>query len=153
MSWVRRTEVVDQGAMPVEVVAAFERSALGVGVGWPPGIDLCWRTTSTTTVGKLRKRERAVTVHGVLGPDVIGWAVSDDGDAPGAIVVRRSRVDVFAGLGLSPQLVALAAEGAVQDGADGVSIRGDLGSREISTYFMGLGDGADAERVRTALLA
>lgn len=111
-------------------------------------VELAGVTRSTTTVGKIRKRERTVVVHGVLGPEVLAWAVGDDGSAPGAIVTRRARVDVFEGSGLSPQLVALAGE--VDD--DGVSIRGDLGHREISTYFMGLGTGPDAERVRAALL-
>lgn len=153
MSWARETFVIGAGELPAEMLGALERNALAMGIEWPFAIELAWVTTSTTVVGRLRKRERTVIVHGVLGPDVIGWTVSDDGAAPGGIVVRRSRVDVSDGdstlAGLPPELVARAGG---DPNEPGVSIRGDLGHKEIATYFMGLGAGPDGDQVRAALL-
>lgn len=78
--------------------------------------------------------------------------MSDDGAPPAAVVVRRSRVDLADGqtalVGLSPELLARAGPLAT----DGVTVRGDLGGRELGTTFVGLGPGPAADRVRAVLL-
>lgn len=151
--WVRDTRIVDVGALPSEVVAVVERRAIERGVDWSPRSGtFAWATDSTTEVGRLRKRTRTVRSFGVVDDDVLAWTVSDDGAPPAAIVVRRSRVDVADGAtaiaGLSPELLARA--GPLD--TSGVTVRGDLGGRELANAFIGLGAGPAADRVRAVLL-
>ena len=150
--WVRSTTIIDD--VPDGVVAAIERVAVGRGIAWAPQMaTLVWATESTTEVGRIRTRTRTVRTVGVLAADVLAWTVSDDGGAPAAVVVRRSRVDVADGSvalsGLSPELRARA--GPLD--TDGVTVRGDLGGRDLASIFIPLGRGPAADRVRAALLA
>jgi len=156
--WHRTTTIVDDdgqggGGLPTEVVAVIERRASERGIDWAPlPRTVAWRTVSTTEVGRLRKRTRTVVSFGVVADDILAWTVSDDGAAPAAIVVRRSRVDVADGsttlTGLPPEV--LARVGPVE--TSGVTVRGDLGGRELAHAFLPLGPGPDAERVRAVLL-
>jgi hypothetical protein len=149
------TELIDPRALNEAERAAIEKRAAERGIDWSPRqATLAWRTESTTEVGRLRRRTRTVTTTALLDrdADILAWAISDDG-APAAVVVRLSRVeiaDAMTGLlGLAPQLVARAEE----IGADGVTVRGDLGGRDLGSIFLPLGTGPVAEQVRTALLA
>lgn len=128
--------------------------AAGRGIEWGPRrATLAWSTTSTTEVGRrLRKRTRTVRIVGAVDDDVLAWTVSDDGAPPAAIVVRRTRVDVADGqtaiAGLSPELLARA--GPLD--ADGITVRGDLGSRDLASAFIPLGTGAAAAEVKRFVL-
>lgn len=151
---MRRTAVIDVGAVPDGDVAAIERRAIERGIDWSPlSGTLAWATESTTEVGRLRKRTRTVRTVGVVGDDVLAWTISDDGAPPAAVVVRRSRVDVADGqvalAGLSAEVLARA--GPLD--TDGVTVRGDLGGRELGNIFLPLGTGPAADQVRSALLA
>lgn len=152
--WARSTTIIDDPTgLPADVVAAVERVAAARGIDWAPPVGtLAWATVSTTEVGRLRTRTRTVRTVGVLGPDVLAWTVSDDGAPPAAVVVRRSRVDVADGhtslSGLSPDVLARA--GPLD--TDGVTVRGDVGGRDLGSIFLPLGTGPAADRVRSALL-
>jgi hypothetical protein len=154
--WERRTEVVDAAHLPPDVTATIERRAAERGIPWSLGDQrharLAWATTSTTQAGRLRKRTRTVVTVGVVGDEVLAWTVSDDGGPPAALVVRRDRVDIADGhlglAGIAPEVLARA--GALD--TEGVTVRGDLGGRDLASAFIGLGTGPAAERVRDALL-
>ncbi len=153
--WDRRTTLIAHaGLVDAPVLAAIEKTALGLGIDWDPATaTLVWDTTGTTTAGRLRKRTRTVRTVGLLTPDVLAWTIDQDGDGPHAMVVRRSRVDVADGVtalaGLSPEVAARFASA----DTDGVTVRGDLGGRDLGDVFIGLGSGPDADTVKAALLA
>jgi hypothetical protein len=154
--WVRRTEIVDPQALADQDVAAIEKRAFERGIDWSPAqATLVWTTESTAEVGRFRKRTRIVRTTGALTDDVLAWTISDDGAPPSAVVVRRSRVDVADGqiavAGLAPDLLARAGLDA-DAGSDGVTVRGDLGGRDLGSVFLPLGTGPAADHVRGALL-
>jgi hypothetical protein len=150
-AWARRTELIAADALAQAEVEAIEKGAAERGIDWSPRsgtATLAWTTESTTEVGRIRKRTRAVRTTGVLDGEVLAWAISDDGGMPTAMVVRRSRVDVTDAMaGLGPMLAAKAGE----IGADGLTVRGDLGGRDLGSVFLPLGTGPAADRVRAAL--